>query len=207
MKIIRTLALGTILGALFTPGVRAQMQLDVTPFTGGTFFLADPPEQFRLGQGGDAYLLEDSRFTRSFTLGLDIGIVWDDTWALEGMASWIPTNLEARRGLGATADVNAYMYGLTGLYYLRLDGPVDPFFGLGVGGETFDYSLPGVDTHHEWMGNAVAGLRFAVNDAFGLRLEARDCIARFNSGVSGVSNAWENDLMATIGLSLRTSLR
>ncbi|MDH3271143.1 MAG: porin family protein [Gemmatimonadota bacterium] len=207
MKMLRILALGTLLGVMLTPGVQAQMELDVTPFAGGTFFLADPPEQFRLGHGGDALLLEDGRFTDSFTMGVDIGLVWNETWALEAMGSWIPTNLKARSGLSSTADVNAFMYGLTALYYLPLDGAVDPFFGLGVGGETFDYALAGVDTHHEWMGNVVAGIRFAVNDRFGLRLEARDCIARFDSGVSGVSDSWENDLMATIGMSFRTSLR
>ena len=206
MKIMRVFALVGVVGALLTPGLEAQLELDVTPFTGGTLFLADPPEQFRLGHGGDALLLEDGRFTNSFTLGVDIGVVWNETWAVEGMASWIPTNLKARRGLRSVADVNAYMYGVTALYYLGLDGPVVPFFGLGVGGETFDYALAGVDTHHEWMGNAVAGLRVAVNESFGLRLEARDCFARFDSGVSGVDDAWENDLMLTVGLSFRTRL-
>jgi hypothetical protein len=77
---------------------------------------------------------------------------------------------------------------------------------VGVGGETFVYERPDLETHNEMMGNVVGGLFVPVAKAVGLRLEARDCFARFNSGLASVKNSWENDLMLTMGLSFRTDL-
>jgi outer membrane protein W len=203
MKILRYVALVGVAALTMAPGLKAQVELDITPFTGATFFLADPPTDFALGNR----ILQGSEFSRSFTMGLDAGVRLNDRWAIEGMFSWLPTNISARSGLDGTADVNAYMYGLTGLYYVPLTEKVQPFFGLGVGGETFDYQIAGVDTHNEWMTNAAIGLYLRANDRFGLRFEARDCIARFKSGVSRSEDSWENDLMTTIGFSFRVPIR
>ncbi len=84
---------------------------------------------------------------------------------------------------------------------------MQPFLGLGVGGERFDYQIAGVDAHNEWMTNAAVGLYLRATDRFGVRLEARDCIARFDSGVSRAEDTWENDLMMTVGLSFRVPIR
>jgi hypothetical protein len=53
------------------------------------------------------------------------------------------------------------------------------------------------------MGNAVLGLYVQIREGLGLRIEARDCIARFESGVNAVNDTWENDLMTLVGLSFR----
>lgn len=208
MKLRSMITMAAVAGLALAPGVQAQMELELTPFAGGTFFLADPPSEFALATtSGQDLILENASFDRSFTLGLNAGLRFGERWAVEGMFSWIPTTLSASAGLPGEADVNAYMYGLTGLYYVPLTDVVSPFFGLGVGGETFDYQIEASKTHHQWMGNAVVGLYLRVNDLLGLRFEARDCIARFDSGVAGVDDAWENDLMTTMGLSFRMPLR
>lgn len=204
MKSLRVLALGGALLALTATDMQAQIQYEITPFGGGTFFLADPPNQFALRRGtGTPTVVSNASFDHAWTVGANAGVRFNDRWAVEALFSWIPTQIQAGGGLTAAEDVNAYMYGLTGLYYLPIGQVVKPFLGLGVGAETFDYSIAGVKTETELMGNVVGGLYFALTDRVGVRVEARDCIARFKSGLSGVNNGWENDLMTTVGLSFR----
>jgi hypothetical protein len=57
------------------------------------------------------------------------------------------------------------------------------------------------------MGNVVGGLFLPLMEGVGMRFEARDCIARFDSEVTSVNDAWENDLMLTVGFSFRTPIR
>lgn len=204
MKIKRSLAALGVLVVVATAEAQAQMVFEVTPFTGGTFFLSDPPNRFALGRrAGAPLVLQESSFDHAWTLGVHTGVRFDERWALEGMFSWIPTSISASSGLPAAADVNGFMYGLTGLFYLPVEGRVVPFLGLGVGAETFDYDIEGVENETEWMGNVAAGLHIELGEKLGLRLEARDCFARFHSGVSGIANGWENDLMTTVGLSFK----
>jgi len=204
MKRIRVLAL---LGAVAMTAVgeaQAQVQFEVTPVAGGTFFLADPPNQFRLGRtAGPATIVQNGEFEDAWTLGINAGVRLNERWGIEGMFSWLPTKLAATSGLANEADVNGYMYGVTGLYYIPLHERFMPFVGLGVGGETFDYDNATIETESELMGNAVVGLYVPLYESMGLRLEVRDCIARFKSGVAGVGNSWENDLMTTAGISFR----
>ena len=189
---------------MLAPEVRAQIDLEVTPFTGGTVFLADPPNQFTLRRGvGAPATISNGTFDDAWTLGLNAGFRLGEMWAVEGMFSWLPTTL---RGASVAEDADAFMYGLTGLFYVPVRSRVQPFFGLGVGGETFNYQSAEFESHTDWMGNVVGGLFFEVSDMTGLRFEARDCFARFESGVADVSNAWENDLMLTVGVSFRTAL-
>jgi hypothetical protein len=151
-------------------------------------------------------ILQNASFDHGFTVGANGGLRINEIWAVEAMFSWIPTELWATGGLSGSEKLNAFMYGLTGLVYIPLEGRVKPFLGLGVGGETFDYTSPDIEGHTEWMGNVAGGLYLAVSEQFGLRFGARDCFARFDSGVSTVDDAWENDLMLTMGFSFRTPL-
>ena len=192
----------------FPLGAEAQVEFEIAPFVGGTVFLGDPPSQFALGHrhGAPDVVVRGGSFADAFTLGVNTGLRFNERWALEGLFSWIPTELSATSGLQGTEEVNGYMYGLTGLYYLPVDWPVTPFLGLGIGGETFDYAADDLDTHHDLMGNVVGGLFVPVTEGIGMRLEARDCFARFDSGVASVKDAWENDLMLTVGMSFRTPI-
>ncbi len=204
MSILRHVGLAGLALLIAAPVARAQEAWEITPFAGGTFFLADPPERFRLG---DDLVVDNGRFSRSLTLGLTAGLRLNESWSVEAMGSWLPTNLLWDSGNGTKADVNAFMYAANLVYTLPLGVAFDPFIGLGVGGETFDYQIAGVDTHTDWMGNVLVGFQFSLNDRFGLRVAAYDCFARFESGVSGVDDAWENDLMTTFGLTFRTPLK
>lgn len=208
MKKIRFVAMASVLAAFAASEVQAQIELEITPFAGGTVFLADPPSQFALGRTtGNPLIVEDGAFDNAWTLGMNAGIRVNETWALEGMFSWIPTKLSATNGLVSAEDVNGYMYGITALYYIPLRAPVSFFVGAGAGGETFDYATAGLKSETEFMGNVVGGLFVSLTDAIGMRLEARDCFARFNSGVTSVKDTWENDLMMTVGLSFRAPIR
>ena len=207
MKMVRGTLTALALVALCTPALTAQVELEVTPFVGGTVFLADPPNQFRLGRTqGSPLTVQGGSFDDAWTLGVNAGVRFAENWSVEGLFSWIPTSLSARSGLVGKEDVNGYMYGVTLLYYVPVDWPVTPFLGLGAGGETFDYESVGLETESEFMGNVVGGLFLPLNDTFGLRFEARDCFARFDSGINTVDDAWENDLMLSVGFSFRTPI-
>ncbi len=93
------------------------------------------------------------------------------------------------------------MYGVNGFFYLPVEIRVKPYLSVGVGAETFAYQDDDIERHSEWMGNAAVGLYFGLSETTGVRFEARDCIARFGSGVPSVDDAWENDLMLSVGLS------
>lgn len=204
MRMQRLLAALGVVAMVAAAEAQAQVVFEVTPFTGGTFFLADPPNRFALGKRvGAPTVVQGGEFDDAWTVGLNTGIRINEMWAIEGMFSWLPTKLSATSGLTNAADVNAYMYGITGLFYLPIESRVKPFVGLGFGAETFDYDIPDVETDTELMGNVLAGLFVELNDRLGLRLEARDCFARFDPDVSGVDHKWENDLMTTVGLSVR----
>ena len=201
MKIIRSLALVGAVAALAAADAQAQVEFEITPVGGGTFFLADPPEQFALGRTqGVPTIVQDASFDDAWTAGLNAGVRLNQRWGIEGMFTWSATELI---GIGINEGLNSYMYGLTGLYYVPVSTRVTPFVGLGVGAETFDYDLSTIETHTDLMGNAVLGLYVHLREGVGLRIEARDCIARFDSGVGGVDNSWENDLMTLVGLSFR----
>jgi len=207
MRIVRVAAITAVLAVFAAPPALAQVELEITPFAGGTLFLADPPAQFALGRTmGTPLVVHGGSFENAWTLGMNVGFRVEDRWAVEGLFSWIPTKLSATSGLAGPEDVHGYMYGVTALRYFPLSPKVHPFMGVGVGGETFVYETLGLESETEFMGNVVGGLYFPVSDGIGLRLEARDCFARFNSGLASVNDAWENDLMLTMGMSFRTDL-
>ena len=201
MKTHRMLAMVGAVAALAAAEAQAQVELEITPVGGGTFFLADPPEQFAL-HGQPGVIVQDGAFDDAWTVGLNAGVRLNERWGIEGMFTWSATELSGF-GLAQKEGVNVYMYGITGLYYLPVSARVTPFVGLGFGAETFDYDLSAFDSHTDLMGNAVLGLYVHLREGVGVRVEARDCIARFDSGVNGIDNSWENDLMTMVGLSFR----
>jgi len=56
------------------------------------------------------------------------------------------------------------------------------------------------------MGNAVLGANFWIADQLAIRFEGRDCLTRFDSEIEGVGGATENDLMISVGLTLRAGI-
>ncbi len=204
MKIRYLLAITGVAFVALASELQAQLHFEVAPFAGGTVFLADPPSSFHLHrQGGEPITVVDGSFDNALTLGVNAGFRVNDRWAIEALFSWIPTKLVSPT---RTEDVDAYMYGITGLFYIPVSGRFHPFVGAGIGAETMNYAASRVETHTELMGNVVGGLYVAVTEMTGLRFEARDCFARFDSGMPSVDDAWENDLMLTLGLSFRTPI-
>jgi hypothetical protein len=202
MRIVRLLALVGAVATVAAADAQAQVEFEITPVGGGTFFLADPPNQFALGrtQGQPSSIVHNGSFADAWTVGLNAGVRVNERWGIEGMFTWSDTELS---GIGFKEGLNSYMYGLTGLYYLPVSARVTPFLGLGFGAQTYDYDLSTIERHTHLMGNAVLGLYVQIREGLGLRIEARDCIARFESGVNAVNDSWENDLMTLVGLSFR----
>ncbi len=208
MKPLRFVLLSLLaFGALGAPKpVAAQVGLEITPFAGGTFFLNSPPQRFRIGRtNGTDLEVGGAKFDDGPTLGVLLGLRLEDRYAIEGMFSWVSTGLQASSGFSNSVDANSYMYSLNFVFHLPMDGAVRPFFGLGVGGETYDYQVSTWYNHTEWMGNIAAGLTIPVTSLAALRLEVRDCLTWFESRVASVDNVTQNDLMLSAGVTFSIS--
>lgn len=197
------------LAALQNPAIaQVKLEANVSPMVTGTFFLGDPPGRFAIHrQEANELVVQEGRFDDAFGVGVNAGIRIADHFGIEGMVWWVPTKLTARSGLenyGNTTDVNALMYGSTFAYYFGGLGQVEPFVGIGIGGETMSYE-PDLswERHTDLMANGVVGANLWFAERLGIRFEARDCLTRFESEIQGVDNATENDLMLSVGLTLR----
>lgn len=209
MRTTRGVGLLAILALALAPSVQAQVELHVTPVVGGTFFLADPPSQFALHRTGgmSELILEDATFDDAWHIGINAGLKFDERWAVEAMFNWLPTELSATSGLASAEKLDAFMYGVNGFFFLPVDFSLKPYLSLGVGAETFAYRADELERHTDWMGNVAAGLFYAFHETAGVRFEARDCVVRFDSGIASVDDAWENDLMLSVGLSFIQPIR
>jgi len=186
--------------------VAAQMDFEVTPFAGGTFFLNSPPNQFVIPRkNGTELMVTGGKFDDGPSLGVLLGLRLEERYAIEGMFSWVSTGLSGGVGLGSPIDANSYMYSLNFVFHLPMDGRVRPFLGLGAGGETYDYRLSTLKNHTEWMGNVAAGLTIPMTSLAALRLEVRDCLTWFESHVSNIDNVTQNDLMLSAGVTFNVT--
>jgi len=189
--------------------VRAQtkVELEIAPFAGMTFYLNGLPARFALQRGeADPLIVEDGRYDDGVTLGVHGGVRLGDRIAVEGMFSWVPTRLHAKAGLPGEMDVNGFMYGGSLTYILPFSWDIEPFLGVGIGAETYDYEATGVEIDTELMGNVYAGFHYPLRSHLGLRFELRDCVTWFDSRIPGAENQAQNDLMATVGLAVRVPL-
>lgn len=197
------------LAALQNPAVaQVKLEASVSPMVTSTFFLGDPPGRFAIHrQEANPLIVEEGRIDDAFGVGVNAGLRIADHFGIEGMIWWVPTELKAGAGLehvGNSVDVNTLMYGATFTYYFGGFGTVEPFLGVGVGGETMSYKPElSWERHTDLMANGVVGANFWFAERLGVRFEARDCITRFESEIQGVDNATENDLMISVGLTLR----
>lgn len=203
LALLAPLALGLVAAPR---GAVAQTEVVLTPFVGGTFFLADPPSRFAIERkGDDPIVVRDGGFDHTATVGLAAGIRLSELFAVEAMLSWVPTGLEAA-SLGRNVDATSLMYALSLMVHLPLEARVEPFLGVGAGAETFSYDMADWERHTEWMANVLAGFVVPVSEHTGVRFEVRDCITRFESGISGVDARAQNDLMVTVGISFDFSI-
>lgn len=182
----------------------AQMDLELSPFAGGTFFLHDGPRSVALERRrGAPEIVEDARFLDSWSAGATVGLRLTELVAVEALLSWVPTWLVGDN-LPDGTDVYGYMYGLNGVLHLPLRGPVRPFAGAGVGARTYDYS-GSIRSQTQWTTTFLAGVSVELGEGRALRIQGRDVLAPFHS-VLPRARGWENDLMITAGMSWRVPL-
>jgi hypothetical protein len=77
-----------------------------------------------------------------------------------------------------------------------------PFAGLGIGGRTYDYrDVDNVDAKTNLAGYGALGGEFAFGQ-FGLRVEGRDYISRFEPLTGDGEKKTRNDVSVAAGLSI-----
>lgn len=207
-------AAGLALLLVLSPDASSQMTVDVEGFTfsGVTMYLVDPPSRFAIHrQDVSPLIVQEGDFRDSWTIGIAAGLRFADDVAVEGMFSWVPGRLRSSGGLGAyggAVDVNTLMYSGSLLYHFPALANFRPFLGAGVGGETVSYDPQlAWERHTDLMANVLVGGTFELWDWGGIRFEARDCITRFDSDVTGIDDTAANDLMVTAGLTYRANIR
>jgi hypothetical protein len=206
------LAALVLAGTYVQAGAQVTFDAQVSPMVTGTFFLTDPPERFAIHrQGATPLIVRNGEFGHAFGVGANAGILIAQDFGIEGMFWWIPTELTAADGLfeyGNKVDANSLMYGVTAVYYFpHIADVVEPFVGVGIGGETMSYDPElAWERHTDFMTHAVVGGHYWFNDRLALRVEGRDCLTRFHSEVEGVDSSNEHDLMISAGVTFRTPL-
>jgi hypothetical protein len=207
-----------LLAGLVLAGTHAQAAAQVTfdvqvsPMVTGTFFLSDPPARFAIErQGATPLIVRDGSFGHAVGVGVNAGILIAKDFGIEGMFWWVPTEVSASDGLfqyGGKVNVNSFMYGATAVYYFpHIASKLEPFVGVGVGGETMSYDPElAWQRHTDFMTHAVVGGHLWLNDRLALRLEGRDCLTRFESHVEEEGSTNEHDLMISVGLTFRAPL-
>lgn len=193
---------------------RAQIPVDfeASAFAGGTWFLTDPPGQFAVPSAKDAppLFVTDGTYRDYFTAGVTAGFRFYDNYGVEGFFAWTPTRLSAVSGLeaqGGKMDANSFMYGGNVLYHVtQLSPTVQPFIGVGIGGETMSYEPQGWQRHTALQGNALVGANVWLTEGLALRFDVRDCISTWESHLGGVEDTTENDLMLSVGFNFKAGL-
>jgi outer membrane protein W len=214
----RVLVKAGLLAALVLAGTHVQAGAQVTfdaqvsPMVTGTFFLSDPPARFAIERQGAAPLIvSGGKFGNAVGVGVNAGILIAEDFGIEGMFWWVPTEVSASEGLfdyGGKVDINSFMYGLTAVYYFpHIASKLEPFVGVGVGGETMSYDPQlAWQRHTDFLTHAVVGGHLWLNERLAVRIEGRDCLTRFRSHVEGEANTNEHDLMISGGLTFRAPL-
>jgi hypothetical protein len=194
------------LGLASATAADAQVVAEGSALVGVTWIMAEPPARFAIRSEGAAedLVVTDAEFaTRGATLGATAGVRIDDRYSIEGLFTWVPTRLSAGEGLEAQrgeADGSVLIYGATVIYHFAETGPFRPFFGVGAGAQTTRFGDADWRSETEPMGNLVAGGEIELGRGLSLRLDARNCISAWESGVAGTDDTVRTDAMFAAGL-------
>jgi outer membrane protein W len=202
-----------VLAAAQAP-VSAQVTFEaqLTPLVTSTISIGDHSRDFAImRQAAIPLIVQGGEFRDGTGGGVAAGIRIVENVGIEGMFFWVPTQLQARAGLesyGGSVDVNSIMWGATALYYFPWLGTVEPFLGVGVGAETTSYDPQlAWERNDDLMGIVAVGGSAWLTDRVALRLEARDCLTRFDPHITGIERSTESHLMMSAGLTFRAGPR
>jgi hypothetical protein len=191
-RLASVLAGGTFAALTLTLATRLEAQstsvgnFEIRPYVGAYIPTGDQRDVFK-----DAILV-GAQGSYRFTPAL----------AVTATAGWSPTEDRLKQDvdlwqydIGAELRAPAWLQGESWDF--------SPFVGLGVGGRTYDYrDLDNVDAKTNVAGYGALGGEFGFGQ-FGLRIEARDYISRFEP-LTGTGDAkTRNDVSVAAGLTIR----
>lgn len=169
-----------------TPGAR---NFEIRPYVGAYLPTGDQREIFK-----DAILV-----------GAQASYRINPQVAITGTLGWSPTEDRLTAG-SETVDLLQYDIGaeLRAPAWLRGESwDFTPFFGLGAGGRTYDYrDLDNVDAKTNVAGYGALGGEFGFGQ-FGLRIEGRDYVSRFEPLTGNGETKTRNDVALAAGLTIR----
>ena len=123
--------------------------------------------------------------------------------ALTATLGWSPT--EDRVGAGQTLDLLQYDVGAelrAASWIQRAGWDFTPFVGLGVGGRTYDYRDVDIAAKTNVAGYGALGGEFGFGQ-FGVRIEGRDYVSRFEPLTGTGETKTRNDVAVAAGLTIR----
>lgn len=206
MKILRIAAATVVLvlALCATSWAQAPTRLEITPVIGGQLFLIDLPATFALErEDGRPAEFRNMEFSPAVTLGGNLGVRLRGRWGLEGNFRYTPAVMSPRGGSGTEYDVNMYSVGGSGSVIMpsRYRG-VQPYVVAGAGVKLMDFAADDLKTQRELMWNFGGGIALELTPGVGVLVEARDYVSQFRSGLFGVRDKLQNDLVLVAGLRL-----
>jgi len=123
--------------------------------------------------------------------------------ALTGTVGWSPSKDRITAG-DQTLDVYQYDIGLEGRLGNGNSSALSftPFAGLGIGGRTYNYRDLDVESKTNVAGYGALGGELGVG-RWGLRLEARDYVSRFEPLIGTGETKTRNDITIATGITVR----
>ena len=171
-------------GRAQTPATRGE----VRPFVGAY-----------LPTGDQRDLLRDA-----FLVGLQGAYRVIPQFAITGSVAWSPSKDRITRG-DQSIDLYHYDVGVEGRAASWLRGAAwdfTPFFGLGIGGRTYDYRDLDVETRTRGVGYGALGAELGLGRV-GVRVEARDYLSSFVPLTGPGDSETRNDVTLSAGLTIR----
>ena len=178
-----------------------KVQLELTPYVGGSLFAGDMPATFQLqNSAGGSLTLSDVVLDDAVTFGGRGAIRMGERLALGATLFYTPLTYSSSSA--SDHDGGLYTYGADVSYHAANQSrKVTPFAVLGVGAKTYDFD--GAELETDLMWNAGAGVDLQLGRGAALRLEARDYMSLFDPELSGVDEELQHDVIVAAGLSFK----